>query len=146
MAAADADVTVSVNFVPGERAVDYAFFSNAKRFEEDKTYPCRLILTSNLRSAKQGAVLNYDRLSTADDQGGNSMLMLLRLLRLCDAAKVKLAGADGYRPGTAAYADAGLHTHTGRGEGYNRQIAGAMRTVGLPVEFLTPSEYEGAMP
>ena len=144
--APDADVTVSVNFVPGERAVDYAFFSNAKRFEEDKTYPCRLILTSNLRSAKQGAVLNYDRLSTADDQGGNSMLMLLRLLRLCDAAKVKLAGADGYRPGTAAYADAGLHTHTGRGEGYNRQIAGAMRTVGLPVEFLTPSEYEGAMP
>ena len=146
VAAADADVTVSVNFVPGERSVDYAFFSNAKRFEEDKTYPCRLILTSNLRSAKQGAVLNYDRLSTADDQGGNSMLMLLRLLRLCDAAKVKLAGADGYRPGTAAYADAGLHTHTGRGEGYNRQIAGAMRTVGLPVEFLTPSEYEGAMP
>ena len=146
VAAADADVSVSVNFVPGECAVDYAFFSNAKRFEEDKTYPCRLILTSNLRSARQAAVLNYDRLSTADDQGGNSMLMLLRLLRLCDAAKVKLAGADGYRPGTAAYADAGLHTHTGRGESYNQQVAGAMRTVGLPIEFLTPSEYEGAMP
>lgn len=65
-----------------------------------------------------------------DAQGGNSVLMLLRLLRLCGAAKVLLAGADGYKAGTAAYADAGLHTHTGRGAAYNAQMAGAIRAGG----------------
>ena len=36
----------------------------------------------------------------------------------------------------------GLHTHTGRGAAYNAQMAGAIRAAGLPVRFLTPSEYE----
>ena len=40
------------------------------------------------------------------------------------------------------YADEGLHTHTGRGAAYNAQMAGAIRAAGLPVEFITPSEYE----
>ena len=53
-------------------------------------------------------------------------------------------GADGYKAGTAAYADAGLHTHTGRGAAYNAQMAGAIRAAGLPVAFITPSEYERA--
>ena len=95
-----------------------------------------------LRADKDAAVVNYDRLSATDAQGGNSVLMLLRLLRQCGAARVLLAGADGYRPGTAAYADEGLHTHTGRGAAYNAQMAGAIRAAGLPVEFITPSEYE----
>ena len=97
----------------------------------------------------QGALaVNYDRLAAPDVQnaslGSNSVLMLLRLLRLCNAAEVLLAGADGYRPGTAAYADTGLHTHTGRGAAYNAQLAGAIRAAGLPVRFITPSEYERA--
>ena len=140
--AAQADVTVSANFVPDFVTPDYAFFTNAKRFDVDAAYPCPLILTSNLRADKDAAVVNYDRLSATDAQGGNSVLMLLRLLRQCGAARVLLAGADGYRPGTAAYADEGLHTHTGRGAAYNAQMAGAIRAAGLPVEFITPSEYE----
>ena len=144
VAAAQADVTVSANFVPDFVTPDYAFFTNAKRFDVDAAYPCPLILTSNLRADKNAAVVNYDRLSATDAQGGNSVLMLLRLLRQCGAARVLLAGADGYRPGTAAYADEGLHTHTGRGAAYNAQMAGAIRAAGLPVEFITPSEYERA--
>ena len=108
-------MTISANFVPDFVKPDYAFFTNAKRFDESTAYPCPLILTSNLRAAADATVVNYDRLSGTDAQGGNSVLMLLRLLRLCNAAEVLLAGADGYRPGTAAYADTGLHTHTGRG-------------------------------
>ena len=142
VAAAQADVKVSANFVPDFVTPDYAFFTNAKRFDVDAAYPCPLILTSNLRADKDAAVVNYDRLSATDAQGGNSVLMLLRLLRQCGAARVLLAGADGYRPGTAAYADEGLHTHTGRGAAYNAQMAGAIRAAGLPVEFITPSEYE----
>ena len=144
VAAAAADVTVSANFVPGFMRPDYAFFTNAKRFDEAAAYPCPLILTSNLRADKDAAVVNYDRLSATDAQGGNSVLMLLRLLRQCGAAGVLLAGADGYRTGTAAYADVGLHTHTGRGAAYNAQMAGAIRATGLPVRFITPSEYERA--
>ena len=144
VAAAAADVTVSANFVPDFMRPDYAFFTNAKRFDEAAAYPCPLILTSNLRADKDAAVVNYDRLSATDAQGGNSVLMLLRLLRQCGAAGVLLAGADGYRTGTAAYADAGLHTHTGRGAAYNAQMAGAIRAAGLPVAFITPSEYERA--
>ena len=142
VAAAQADVTVSANFVPDFVTPDYACFTNAKRFDVDAAYPCPLILTSNLRADKDAAVVNYDRLSATDAQGGNSVLMLLRLLRQCGAARVLLAGADGYRPVTAAYADEGLHTHTGRGAAYNAQMAGAIRAAGLPVEFITPSEYE----
>ena len=97
VAAADADVTISANFVPDFVKPDYAFFTNAKRFDESTAYPCPLILTSNLRAAADATVVNYDRLSGTDAQGGNSVLMLLRLLRLCNAAEVLLAGADGYR-------------------------------------------------
>lgn len=144
VANADADVTISANFVPDFTRPDYAFFTNAKRFDEEAVYPCPVILTSNLRAGTDAAMVNYDRLAGTDAQGGNSVLMLLRLLRLCGAAQVLLAGADGYRPGTPAYADAGLHTHTGRGDAYNAQMAGAIRAAGLPVRFLTPSEYERA--
>ena len=35
-------------------------------------------------------------------------------------------------------------THTGRGAAYNAQMAGAIRAAGLPVAFITPSEYERA--
>ena len=142
--AAQADVTVSANFVPDFVQPDYAFFTNAKRFDEEAAYPCPVILTSNLRADTSATVVNYDRLAGTDAQGGNSVLMLLRLLRLCGASEVLLAGADGYRPGTPAYADAGLHTHTGRGDAYNAQMAGAIRAAGLPVRFVTPSEYERA--
>lgn len=58
VAAAQADVTVSANFVPEFVKPDYAFFTNAKRFDEDAAYPCPLILTSNLRADKGAAVVN----------------------------------------------------------------------------------------
>lgn len=123
---------------------DYAFFTNAKRFDVDAAYPCPLILTSNLRADKDATVVNYDRLSATDAQGGNSVLMLLRLLRQCGAARVLLAGADGYRSGTAAYADEGLHTHTGRGAAYNAQMAGAIRAAGLPWNLSPPASTRGS--
>ena len=104
-------------------------------------------MTSNLRAGEAAGArtVNYDRLAGADAQAGNSVLMLLRLLRLCGAKEALLAGADGYRPGARAYADSSLHAHTDRGQSYNAQVAAAMRSIaagGLPLRFLTPSEYE----
>ena len=94
----------------------------------------------------QGALaVNYDRLAAPVVQnaslGSNSVLMLLRLLRLCGAKAVLLAGADGYKPGTPAYADSLLHAHTGRGAAFNTAMAGAIKACGLDVTFITPSEY-----
>ena len=140
VAAAGADVCVSANFVPAFLTPDYAFFTNSRRFDKLSAAPCPLILTSNLRG--EGLAVRYDRLTSTDEQGGNSVLMLLRLLRLCGAAEVLLAGADGYRSDRPAYADAALHTHTGRGAAYNARMAAAIRAAGLPVTFVTPSEYE----
>ena len=55
---------LSANFVPDFCVKpDYAFFTNAKRFDESAAYPCPLILTSNLRAAADATVVNYDRLS-----------------------------------------------------------------------------------
>ena len=144
VAAAGADVCVSANFVPEFFTPDYAFFTNSRRFDKLSAAPCPLILTSNLRG--EGLAVRYDRLTSTDEQGGNSVLMLLRLLRLCGAAEVLLAGADGYRSDRPAYADAALHTHTGRGAAYNARMAAAIRAVGLPVAFVTPSEYEKVNP
>ena len=144
VAAAGADVCVSANFVPEFFTPDYAFFTNSRRFDKLSAAPCPLIVTSNLRG--EGLAVRYDRLTGTDEQGGNSVLMLLRLLRLCGAAGVLLAGADGYRSDRPAYADAALHTHTGRGAAYNARMAAAIRAAGLPVAFVTPSEYEQVNP
>lgn len=139
---------VSANFCPEFCQPDYAFFTNSKRFEklDLAALPCPVVLTSNLRPLPQGALaVNYDRLAAPDVQnaslGSNSVLMLLRLLRLCGAKAVLLAGADGYKPGTPAYADSLLHAHTGRGAAFNTAMAGAIKACGLDVTFITPSEY-----
>ena len=148
VAAAKADCIVSANFCPEFCQPDYAFFTNSKRFEklDLAALPCPVVLTSNLRPLPQGALaVNYDRLAAPDVQnaslGSNSVLMLLRLLRLCGAKAVLLAGADGYKPGTPAYADSLLHAHTGRGAAFNTAMAGAIKACGLDVTFITPSEY-----
>ena len=149
VAGAGADCVVSANFCPEFCVPDYAFFTNSKRYEkiDAAALPCPIILTSNLRPVPDNALaVGYDRLSGPDAQdsvlGGNSVLMLLRLLRLCGAARVLLAGADGYRPDAPAYADDRLHPHTRRGAAYNAAMAGAIRACGLEVAFLTPSEYD----
>ena len=143
VAAAQADVTVSANFVPDFVTPDYAFFTNAKRFDVDAAYPCPLILTSNLRADKDAAVVNYDRLSATDAQGGNSVLMLLRLLRQCGAARVLLAGADGYRPGTAAYAEQGpAHPQPGAVRPTMPRWRGPSARRACPWNSSPPSEYE----
>jgi 4-hydroxy 2-oxovalerate aldolase len=139
---AEADLTVSANFVPDFLHPDFAFFTNSRRFEKLDNPPCPLIVTSNLRAQSAACTVGYDRLAGTLRQGSNSVIMLLRLLQLCGAKQVLLAGADGYRAGMPAYADASLHTHTGRGEDFNRDMAGAIRATGVPVRFLTQSEYE----
>ena len=142
-----ADAVISANFVPGFLTPDFAFFTNSKRLDKMGAFPCPAILTSNLRPEQPPehcTVVGYDRLAGAFAQGSNSVVMLLRLLSLCGASRVLLAGADGYVEGQPSYADTSLHTHTDRGPAFHAAMAQAIRSCGLPVTFVTPSAYENA--
>ena len=142
-----ADLVVSANFVPDFLTPDYAFFTNSKRLDKMGAFPCPAILTSNLRPEQPPehcTVVSYDRLAGAFAQGSNSVVMLLRLLALCGANAVLLAGADGYTEGKPAYADTSLHTHTDRGPAFHAAMAQAIRACGLDVTFVTPSAYQQA--
>ena len=66
---------------------------------------------------------------------------VFEMARLCGAKAVLLAVADGYKPGTPAYADSLLHAHTGRGAAFTTAMAGAIKACGLDVTFISPSEY-----
>ncbi|MDD4850585.1 MAG: hypothetical protein PHO10_07785, partial [Gemmiger sp.] len=136
------DVTIAANFLPEFMTPSYAFFTNSRRYEKLEQFPCPQIITSNLRDAGADYTVGYDRLAGAFAMGANSVVMLLRLLKTCGAAAVLLAGADGYREGAPAYANPSLHTHTGRGPDFNHAMAKALRGEGLPLRFITPSEYE----
>ena len=109
-----------------------AGFDRSKATAYDKDYADRLYREYQNRAIDDTAAL--DTLRTAF--GGKTVLV-----RLCGAKAVLLAGADGYKPGTPAYADSLLHAHTGRGAAFNTAMAGAIKACGLDVTFITPSEY-----
>ena len=73
-------IIISVNFVSEAFNVDFAFFSNGKRFVQLPDYDCKLILTSNIDSDAEAYRVNYNRLSGAFSQGYNSMVMAMKLL------------------------------------------------------------------
>ena len=78
-------------------------------------------------------------------RAGNSVLMLLRLLRLCGAAEGNCwPGPTVTGPAPPPTLTRGCTPTTDRGEAYNARMAGAIRAAGLPVRFVTPSEYERA--
>ncbi len=74
-------VTIAVNFVPEDFEADYIFFSNSKRFSQAADTAANLIITSNIETDKKAIKLNYNALSSSFDQGCNSMVMLIKLLK-----------------------------------------------------------------
>lgn len=89
-----------INFIPSNFKVDYAFFSNSKRYESylqsgNGNGNCRFVTTSNLKSDNE---LNIDFSSCLSDSeyGDSSLLLLLNLLKRIKVKNVFLAGCDGY--------------------------------------------------
>lgn len=142
-------VVFSANFVPENYAVDYAFFSNARRYEtfRDKKTPDRMIVTSNLLNigCETANVVNYSEVSFSE-KGicDNCVIMLLRLLYKIGITQVTLTGFDGYQENGTNYVNAhmaSLHTN-GEEENINiRRFVGDIRST-MQLEFLTPSRYE----
>lgn len=137
-------IIISVNFIPKEFAVHYAFFSNSKRIAKYDKFLCKLIVTSNLvnMNIKADYKINYSRLSGAFKSGSNSYVMLLKLLKEISAdEKITVAGADGYKTNGINYGKEIVGIIPKHKEGYNIVVAKAVENLNLSIHYLTPSKY-----
>ena len=135
-------VILTVNFIPDEFPVTYAFFANNRRFEKFAKKECRTIVTSNLSGHKADYCIDYDSVSGAFSQGCNSLIMLLKLLQRLGIKKTVLAGADGYDDNEQNYYTSGLTSYIKRDNYFNIAVAEAIKNLKIEIEFLTPSKYD----
>jgi Isopropylmalate/homocitrate/citramalate synthases len=136
-------VIISTNFISDEYKIDYAFFSNNKRINQiyDKN-AIKFICTSNISTEIDiDYLIDYNRLVPAFEQGNNSLIMLLKLLKDCELKNISIAGADGYKVGTENYYVANLHSLKQNGDNYNIAVSDAIKKLNLDITFITPSEY-----
>ena len=156
-------IVVSVNTVIGQFPVDYAFFSNFRRYEHvqetgkinGKGPHC--ILTSNLVDGEvAGAhVVNYnDYIKQGWLHFDNASVLLLRLLARLKVRSVAIAGLDGY----ATHADSNyfesaleLPDNERKQQQVNTDLADMLADLkksqyrSIPVSFVTRSQFAPAM-
>lgn len=135
-------VVITVNFIPEGYFVDYAFFSNKRRLDRMEMIPCKTILTSNLKEDRADYRIDYNSLAGAFDQGCNSLIMLLKLLKDIHVKSVTAAGADGYVLNGDNYYNNNIRNYTEHGSNFNIAVAEAIHNLNIQVEFLTPSAYD----
>lgn len=95
---------ISINFLDNLLPLDACFVSNSKRLDDitanAEKYPeTKIIHTSNLRMDVKNEVyrFSYKSLNNADELlFDNAGLMLLKLLGICEAKQIVLAGFDGF--------------------------------------------------
>ncbi|MCI7264080.1 MAG: aldolase catalytic domain-containing protein [Eubacterium coprostanoligenes] len=133
---------ISVNFIPESYNVDFAFFSNNKRFNNLNTASCKTIVTSNLMNCNANYTINYNSLSGAFNQGCNSFIMLLKLLKDLKIKTVYVAGADGYIENGRNYYKLNIRTYTEHGNNFNLAVTNAIKNLHINIKFLTPSAYD----
>lgn len=133
---------ISVNFIPQDYQVDYVFFSNNKRLNRLEKVPCQLIATSNLPQDGVKYRIDYNSLSGAFNQGCNSLIMILKLLKDMQVRRIVLAGADGYKIEGANYYSSNIRSYSEHGNKFNLAVVEAIKNLGVNIEFLTPSEYD----
>lgn len=135
-------IIIGVNFIPDNLKPEFVFFSNNKRFSYIGKSDAKIIATSNLQEAKADYKINYNHVSGAFKQGGNSFIMCLRLLKKMGVKSISVAGADGYREGAKNYYDAEMKSTGELGNKYNLAVIDAIHALGIKVNFITPSEYD----
>ncbi|NLJ70461.1 MAG: hypothetical protein GX328_03230 [Clostridiaceae bacterium] len=135
-------IVISINFIPELYNVDFAFFSNNKRFSNIEYISCKTIITSNLADSTADYKIDYNSLSGAFDQGCNSFIMILKLLKEMNPEAIYAAGADGYTGNGKNYYKANIRTYTKHGNKFNLAVANAVRNLDIKVNFLTPSAYD----
>lgn len=146
-------IPISVNFYFDGQKEGYAFFSNAKRFQEygpAENPAVRKILTSNMGKGIRGKdlIVNYQRLKPLGETEPNGGILLLRLLALLGIKEAALAGFDGYQKGEENYLPGYFGKFGAAREGNNKEIAEELQRLGekIRLTFLTPSLYQAYMP
>lgn len=139
-------IVVSINHVTDLYPIDFAFYSNRKRFEERPDADVTYILTSNVTSSEDN-MRTVDYTTLSNQQGkffDNAAVMLFSLLwRLgCDA--VAVAGLDGYS-GNDYYEDELRRELTQEWKDHTNAMVSAAITQysqNMKIEFITPSRYK----
>jgi 4-hydroxy 2-oxovalerate aldolase len=132
---------ISINFIPDNNWADMVFFSNAKRYEQFSIQTIPTIITSNIKDGDATYRINYNTLSTAVKLGTNSFVMLLKLLKSLEVASVSVVGADGFKDDKMPYYNNVMSQNTSNGNQYNLAVREAISTIGLNINFITPSAY-----
>lgn len=134
-------VTVSVNFTPAGFKIDYIFCSNNKRYHSLVDHGKKCIITSNIINGTGDFVLDYNKLSGSFEQGCNSYIMLLKLLKILGAAHIVVAGMDGYSLNGENYYQSNMRSYEEHGNRFNLAVKEAIRKLEMKPEYITTSEY-----
>lgn len=135
-------IIISVNFIPEDYNIDYAFFSNNKRFDKIDNIKCKTIITSNLIDKKSDYKIDYNSVSGAFDQGCNSLIMLLTLLKDMKVKNIFIAGADGYVSNGKNYYSESIRNYSDHDNKFNISVSEAIKKLELNIKYITPSKYD----
>lgn len=152
-------IIISVNYIPENISIDYAFLSNSRRYvqlnnrllelTEDGCGRIKVIATSNVTNVKDhfDYTLNYNSLI---DQNAeiidNSFVMLLNALTEIGVSHAACAGFDGYNSRGDNYfnEDMDYRIGTEKSMGVNRHVIETLKRLKhtLTIEFVTDSHYD----
>lgn len=135
-------IVISINFIPELYNVDFAFFSNNKRFSKIEKIFCKTIVTSNLIDSNADFTIDYNSLSGAFDQGCNSFIMVLKLLKEMNLKSIYVAGADGYIENGKNYYKSNIRNYVEHGNNFNLAVINALKNLAVKIKFVTPSAYD----
>jgi 4-hydroxy 2-oxovalerate aldolase len=147
-------LVIGVNYLPNYK-VDYIFISNARRYVQLSSRiskldeHIKLIATSNVTKArgKFDYTLEYSALLDAKALvADNPMIMLIKLLNVCEVGMIALAGFDGHtKVGTSDYVNPNMEYSFSEEKAIavnNDAIASLARLkIAVPIQFVTKSKY-----
>ena len=150
---------ISVNYIPKDFAIDYAFLSNSRRYvqlnnqllelAEDSDKQVQIIATSNVTNANGNFdyTLNYSSLiDRSAEIIDNSFVMLLNALIRTGVTHAACAGFDGYNSQGDNYFNTSMDYRIGieKSMGVNKHVIETLKRLEgtLTIDFVTDSHYE----
>lgn len=152
-------VILSVNYIPEDIAIDYAFLSNSRRYVQlnnrllemasESEAPVKIIATSNVTNVRGrfDYTLNYSSLIDREAEIiDNSFVMLLNVLVRAGVRTAACAGFDGYTCRGDNYFNADMDYQIARekSQGINQYVSGILKQLHgtLDLQFLTDTWYQ----
>lgn len=146
-------IVISLNFIPNLIEVNFAFFSNQKRYlqlcNSKDISKYKLILSSNINckhNEKNVLVVNYSSYVNNSSAFDNASLMIFNLLKSINVNEIYLAGLDGFsKNSNENFYDTEL-VNTSNDETFeekNRAIKSELYQLSKSIHFIfiTPSLY-----